>query len=290
METHKKVWLVTGSGNGLGRNIVEAALQAGHAVVATARNTKQLDDLSVQYGSQILIAELDVTDESQAKEVVKLAFDTFGHIDVLVNNAGYGDNRPFEQVPAEEFRKLVETCFFGVVTLTREVLPLMRQQRSGHIIQISSGGGRMATAGNAAYHASKWAIGGFTEGLAQETATFNVKVTALEPGGMRTNWGKRAFKNTIELLPEYEPTIGATIKYLETYWGHENSDPNKVAQIILKISEADQVPPHILIGSDAYTLAKEASEKRWQDAEQWKEVSEYADFESHMVLPDFLKK
>ncbi|MFH6985943.1 SDR family NAD(P)-dependent oxidoreductase [Marinoscillum luteum] len=290
METNSKVWFVTGSGNGLGRNIVETALKSGHQVVATARKVEQLSDLKSLYGDQILLKTLDVTDEGQAKEVVSKGIKHFGRIDVLVNNAGYGDNRPFEQMPAADFRKLVETCFFGVVTLTREVLPYMRKQRSGHIIQISSGGGRMAVAGQAAYHASKWAIGGFTEGLAQETAPFNVKVTALEPGGMRTNWGKRAYADTIELLPEYEPTVGNTIKFLENYWGNENSDPQKVAEIILKVSEADEVPSHILVGSDSYNLVKEASAKRWEEAEKWKDLSFYADFENEMVLPELMKK
>lgn len=289
METNKKVWLVTGSGNGLGKHITETALKAGHIVVATARKQEQLADLASRYGSQVLRAVLDVTNEDQARNVVEMAMERFGHIDVLVNNAGYGDNRPFEQMPAQEFRQLVETCFFGVVTLTREVLPIMRRQKSGHIIQISSAGGRMATPGNAAYHAAKWAVGGFTESLAQETAAFNVKVTALEPGGIRTNWGKRAFGNTVKLLPEYEPTVGATIKFLENYWGKENSDPAKVAQVVLKVAEADQLPPHILIGSDAYNLIKQESQKTWQAAEEWKEVSTYADFESKMILPDYLK-
>jgi len=290
METNSKIWVVTGSASGLGRNIVETALKSGHRVVATARNVDQLAELKSQYGDQVLVEALDVTDELQAKLVVSKAIEKYGRIDVLVNNAGYGDNRPFEQMPAEAFRKLVETCFFGVVTLTREVLPFMRKQRSGHIIQISSGGGRMAVAGQAAYHASKWAIGGFTEGLAQETATFNVKVTALEPGGMRTNWGKRAYADTIELLPEYEPTVGATIKFLENYWGNENSDPQKVAEIVLKVSEANEVPTHILVGSDAYNLVKEASARRWEEAEKWKSLSVYADFGSEMLLPDLMKK
>jgi len=289
METRKKVWLVTGSGNGLGKNIAETALKAGHIVVATARKQEQLADLASRYGSQVLTAVLDVTDEGQAKNVVDMAVQQFGYIDVLVNNAGYGDNRPFEQVPAQEFRQLVETCFFGVVTLTREVLPFMRKQKSGHIIQISSAGGRTATPGNAAYHAAKWAVGGFTESLAQETAAFNVKVTALEPGGIRTNWGKRAFGNTVKLLPEYEPTVGATIKFLENYWGNENNDPEKVAQVVLRVTETDQLPPHILIGSDAYNLIKQGSQKTWQDAENWKDVTTYTDFQNKMILPDFLK-
>jgi NAD(P)-dependent dehydrogenase (short-subunit alcohol dehydrogenase family) len=289
MKKDKKVWMVTGSGNGLGRSITEAALTAGHHVVATAKDISQLADLKEAYGELLMIAELNVNNEQQAADVVKDAVSQFGQIDVLVNNAGYGDSRPFEQVPADEFRKLIETCFFGVVTLTREVLPHMRKQKSGHIIQISSAGGRMATPGNAAYHAAKWAVGGFTESLAQETANFGVKVTALEPGGIRTGWGKKAFANPIKLLPEYEPTIGATIKFLENYWGNENSDPDKVAQVVLKLSEADQLPPHILIGSDAFQLVKESSEKLWKEAEEWKDVTAFADIAGQAIIPDFMK-
>ncbi|WP_256010259.1 SDR family NAD(P)-dependent oxidoreductase [Desertivirga xinjiangensis] len=289
MKTERKVWLVTGSGNGLGRSITKAALTERHTVIATARNITQLADLKAEFGAQLMVSELDVNNEQQAADVVKDAVSRFGRIDVLVNNAGYGDNRPFEQVPADEFRKLVETCFFGVVTLTREVLPYMRKQKSGHIIQISSAGGRMATPGNAAYHAAKWAVGGFTESLAHEVAAFGVKVTALEPGGIRTGWGKKAFADPIELLPEYEPTVGATIKFLENYWGNENSDPEKVAQIVLKVSEADQLPPHILIGSDAFQLVKENTEKTWNEAEKWIELTAYADVAGETLIPEFLK-
>jgi NAD(P)-dependent dehydrogenase (short-subunit alcohol dehydrogenase family) len=282
----KKVWLITGSGSGLGRSITVAALKAGDLVVATARNPKQLEDLSVQYRDQIFTVALDVDNEEQAKHAVQSALGHFGHIDVLVNNAGYGDKRPFEQVPAEDFRKLIETCFFGVVTLTREVLPSMRRRRSGHIINISSIGGRMGTPGNAAYHAAKWAVGGFTESLALETASFNVQVTALEPGGIRTNWGRRAYNGAFKLLPEYEASVGATIKALEHYWGNENSDPDKIAQIVLKVAVAEQLPAHILLGSDAWHFVGEAGKRRRQEEEQWKLVTESADFENKTALPE----
>src|SRR5499425_801293 len=228
--TMSKVWLITGSGSGLGRAIAEAALKTGHEVVATARDTDQLSDLVAQFGRQVLPFRLDVTIEDEGKAAVRAAVEVFRRLDVLVNNAGYGDTRPFEQVPSSEFRQLVETRLFGVVNLTRAALPVMRQQRSGHIIQISSLGGRTAFPGNAAYFASKWAVGGFTEGLALETAPFGVKVTALEPGGMRTNWGKRAHADRPALLPDYEPSVGASVKQLEGYWGNESGDPARVAQ------------------------------------------------------------
>ena len=162
--------------------------------------------------------------EEEGKAAVRAAVETFRRLDVLVNNAGYGDTRPFEQVPSSEFRQLVETCLFGVVNLTRAALPVMRHQRSGHIIQISSLGGRTAFPGNAAYFASKWGVGGFTEGVALETAPFGVKLTALEPGAMRTNWGKRAHAAREPLLAEYEPSVGASMRQIEAYWGNESGD------------------------------------------------------------------
>jgi len=190
-------------------------------------------------------------------------------------------------VPSNEFRRLVETCFFGVVNLTRAALPVMRRQRSGHIIQISSLGGRTAFPGNAAYFASKWAVGGFTEGLAQETAPFGVKVTALEPGGMRTNWGKRAHADRPVLLPDYEPSVGATVKQMEGYWGNESGDPVKVAQVILQIADADTVPPHILLGSDAFQFARLAEQARAADADRWQAVSVSTDVGAVGPIPPF---
>jgi len=250
-----KVWLVTGSASGLGREIAEAVLASGDRLLATARDPRRLNDLVEGYGKQVSIAPLDVADEAAAKIAVANAVDVFGRLDVLVNNAGYGDIAPFEQVSSERFRALIETNFFGVVSMTRAAIPIMRKQRSGCILQISSVGGRFATPGGAAYHASKWAIGGFTEAVAQEVAAFAVKVCALEPGGMRTNWGNRANADVPTLLPEYESSVGAWVKSLETYWGHETSDPARVAQVILQLATKEQLPAHLLLGSDAVQYA-----------------------------------
>jgi NAD(P)-dependent dehydrogenase (short-subunit alcohol dehydrogenase family) len=280
-----KVWIITGSGSGLGRAIAEACLEAGDQVVATARNTDQLTDLVAQYGARVRALQLDVTIEAEGKAAVQAAVDTFGRLDVLVNNAGYGDARPFEQIPAAEFRMLVETCLFGVVNLTRAALPVMRRQRSGHIIQISSLGGRTAFPGNAAYFASKWAVGGFTESLALETAPFGVKVTALEPGAMRTNWGKRAHAAHEPLLPEYESSVGASMKQMEAYWGNESGDPAKVAQVVLDVANAETLPPHILLGSDAFRLARQAEQARAADADRWRAVSASIDIDAPEPIP-----
>jgi len=274
-----KVWLVTGSASGLGRDIAEAVLASGDRLLATARDPQRVNDLVDRYGEQVSTAPLDVSDEAAAKAAVAKAVDVFGRLDVLVNNAGYGDTAPFEQVNSERFRALVETNFFGVVSMTRAAFPIMRKQQSGYILQISSVGGRLATPGGAAYHAAKWAVGGFTEAIAQEVAAFGVKVCALEPGGMRTNWGNRAHADIPILLPEYEPTVGALVKNLETYWGHETGDPAKVAQVILQLATKKQLPAHLLLGSDAVQYARLAQDKRESDAEAWVDVSTSTDAE-----------
>src|SRR5207244_4773924 len=191
---HVQVWLVTGSASGLGRHIAEAVLASGDRLVATARDPRRLQDLAQKYGDQVRPAPLDVADEAAAFAAVQVAVDAFGRLDVVVNNAGYGDIAPFEQLSSERFKALIDTNFYGVVNVTRAALPIMRKQRSGYIFQISSVGGRLARPGSTGYHAAKWAVGGFTESLAQEVAPFGVKVCALEPGGMRTNWGVRVNK------------------------------------------------------------------------------------------------
>ena len=279
------VWLITGSGSGLGRAIAEAALEAGHRVVATARDPERVGDLRSRHGDRVHAVALDVTDEAQGKAAVDAAVEAFGRLDVLVNNAGYGDMRPFEQQPSGDFRRLVDTAFFGVVYMTRAALPIMRRQRRGHILQISSLGGRTAWPGNAAYHAAKWAVGGFTESVALEVAPFGVTVAALEPGAMRTSWGTRAHARREALLPDYEASVGETLRQLEAYWGKEPGDPDKVARLVLRLAEADRLPPHILLGSDAIRLAGEAEEARMANALEWRAVGASIDFDADAPMP-----
>jgi len=280
-----KVWLVTGSASGLGRNIAEAVVESGDRLVATARDPRRLQDLTEKYGDQVRTASLDVADENAAYAAVQVAVGAFGRLDVVVNNAGYGDVAPFEQLSSERFKAVVDTNFYGVVNVTRAALPIMRKQKGGYILQISSVGGRLALPGSTPYHAAKWAVGGFTESLAQEVAPFGVKVCALEPGGMRTNWGARANKDTPKLLPEYEPSVGAIVKALESLWGQENSDPAKVAQVILRLATSDHLPAHLLLGSDAVKYAGEAEAARAAYAERWREVSVSTDFNATTDLP-----
>lgn len=280
-----KVWLVTGSVSGLGRNIAEAVLASGDRLIATARDPRRLDDLVEKYGDHVRNAPLDVADEAAAYAAVQVAMDAFGRLDMVVNNAGYGDIAPFEQMSSDRFKALIDTNFYGVVYMTRAALPVMRKQRSGCILQISSVGGRLALPGSTGYHAAKWAVGGFTESLAQEVAPFGVKVCALEPGGMRTNWGARANENIPDLLPDYEPSVGAITKTLKSHWGQETSDPAKVAQVILRLAASDHLPAHLLLGSDAVQYASQAEASRGADTERWREISISTDVNARGALP-----
>ena len=280
-----KVWLVTGSASGLGRHIADAVRASGDRLVATARDPRRLADLVETYGEQVRTAPLDVADEAAATAAVQVAVEAFGRLDVVVNNAGYGDIAPFEQLSSARFKAVVDTNFYGVVYVTRAALPIMRQQRRGTILQISSVGGRLALPGSAAYHAAKWAVGGFTEALAQEVAPFGVKVCALEPGGMRTNWGTRATQDTPDLLPDYEPCVGAVAQALKPLWGQENSDPTKVAQVILRLAASDHLPAHLLLGSDAVQFAGQTEAARAAEADRWREVSVSTDVNAPGSMP-----
>ena len=203
-----KVWFVTGSSRGLGRALVEVALEAGDRVAATARNPERLQDLVDKYGDAVLLLRLDVTDYAAAARVVAQAEETFGCIDVVVNNAGYSDLGSFEDTTIDSFRTQIETNFYGVVNVSKAVVPVLREQGSGHIFQVSSLSVRLSGPGLTAYQAAKWAVAGFSIGLAHEIAPFGVKVTALEPGGMRTDWAGSSMTIPPPSAP-YQPTIGA---------------------------------------------------------------------------------
>lgn len=273
-----KVWLVTGSSRGLGRCIVEAALDAGERVLATARDPRQLDADLARYGDRVKTAALDVADPIAACAAVQLALATFGRIDVLVNNAGFGYVAPFEQTSEDDFQAQIDTNFLGVVNVTRAVLPVMRQQRSGHILHISSVGGRCGTAGLSAYQAAKWAVGGFTEALRNELTPIGIHMTALEPGGMATDWGKGAGSRIPTLLAEYEPSIGALLRLFAEHIGQERGDPAKVAQVVLKLAYSEDLPAHLLLGSDALYFAEAAETVRAAEARRWRDISLSTDF------------
>ncbi|VWD12245.1 short-chain dehydrogenase/reductase SDR [Burkholderia contaminans] len=268
-----KVWLVTGAARGLGRAISEAVLAAGDRLVAGARDSARLADLVERYGDRLLPVALDVTDEAAAADAVTAARDAFGRIDVLVNNAGYGHTAPFEQMAADDFRDQIETNLFGVINLTRAVLPTMRAQRAGHIFQVSSVGGRTATPGLSAYQAAKWAVGGFSDVLAKEAAPFGVRVCTLEPGGMRTEWAAQAKREVDGLLPDYRPSVGKMLDMLGVYGGHEVGDPARIAALIVELSRRDDVPTRLLLGGDALFVCEQAEAQRAEEAARWRDTT-----------------
>lgn len=268
-----KVWLVTGSSRGLGRDIAEAALAHGDRVVATARRPEQLDALVERYGDRVRAVALDVADPAAGRAAVQAAVDAFGRLDVLVNNAGYGHARPFEQTDEDDFRAQIETNFHGVVNMTRAALPLMRAQRSGHILQISSVGGRIGTPGLSAYQSAKWAVGGFTEVVAAEVAHLGIRLCSLEPGGMRTEWAAEANSTLGDLMPDYEASVGAFRARLKDVQGNEASDPARVAQVVVALAYHDQPPRHLLLGSDASHYFGMIDGERAQAAERWRDVT-----------------
>jgi NAD(P)-dependent dehydrogenase (short-subunit alcohol dehydrogenase family) len=283
-----KVWLITGSGNGLGRDIAEAALAAGDSVVAGARRLEELNPLVEQYGERVTPVKLDVREEEAAKAAVRTAVEKYGRLDVLVNNAGYGHFAPFEQTTPEQFRDVIETCLFGVVYTTRAALPVMRKQKSGHIFQVSSIGGRMAMPGNTPYHAAKWAVGGFSDSLAAEVAPFGVKVCTLEPGGIRTNWAQRAGENSPELMPEYEESVGAIYKLLAAIRGNTEGDPKRIAEVVVKLANMKDVPKRLILGKDAEIRVKNVEKERAEEAAKYRELTLSTVFPDAPVIPGLL--
>jgi NAD(P)-dependent dehydrogenase (short-subunit alcohol dehydrogenase family) len=283
-----KVWLITGSGNGLGRDIVEAVLAAGDSVVAGARRTQELEPLVAQYGERVKPATLEVRDEAAAKAAVQLALDTFGRLDVVVNNAGYSQCAPFEQQSAEDFKAVVDTCLYGVAYTTRAAIPVMRKQKSGYIFQVSSIGGRLAFAGNTAYHAAKWAVGGFSDALAMEVAPFGVKICTLEPGGIRTNFARRAGQDAPELLSDYEPSVGSMLKHLKSLEGRQEGDPRKIADLIVQLANHDEVPLRLILGVQAEKRVQQAEAMRASEAEKWRHLTISTIFDNAESIPELL--
>ena len=269
-----KVWLITGSGRGLGRTLAEAVLAHGDKLVATARNPQQLADLVTHYGEQIHPVALDVKSAEQAREAVAEAVKTYGRLDVVVNNAGYGNLVTIEESTEEEFRDQIETDLWGVINVTRAALPVMHQQRAGHIIQISSVGGRIGTPGLGAYQAAKWGVEGFSEVLAKEVAPLGIKVLVVEPGGMPTDWAGSSMKIT---MPggDYQPAFKELLAMMSNRDPQtpRGSDPNKVAQVIIAMVDEPNPPFRLLLGSDAYGIALANDEAKMAEMQAWQTVS-----------------
>jgi len=272
-----KVWLITGASRGLGRAFTEEVLKAGHRVVATARNSDQLAEIASRFGDSVRTVSLDVTKEAQAKYAVAAAIQTFGGLDVLVNNAGYGNVCPVEDTPLADFRAQIETNLFGVIIMTKAVLPYFREHGSGRIIQISSIGGRVGPTGRAAYAAAKFGVEGFSESLSKEVKPLGIKVTIVEPGGFRTDFAGSSTELR-EGRPEYDATVGATVRFQRNYDGKQPGDPAKAAEALLHIASLPEPPLRLLLGSDAYNAAENHALEILASDLEWKDLSVSTDY------------
>lgn len=267
------MWFITGSSRGLGRALAEEALSRGLRVAATARNTAALRSLVQRFGERVLALELDVTKPEDARAAVKATVEKFGRLDVVVNNAGYANTHSAEDFALDDFRAQVDTNFYGVVHVTRAALPVLRAQRSGTFLQISSIGGRRGgTPGLSAYQAAKFAVAGFSLALAAETAPFGVRVVICEPGGIATDWAG-ASMTIHEQQPDYEPTVGATARRVRGNPDGSRGDPKKMAKVLADLPDAPELPRRLLLGSDALFFGRFADDEARREAEAWAATS-----------------
>lgn len=267
-----KVWFITGSSRGLGRSLTEAVLAAGDKVAATARDTGTLKDLVEKYPEQIFPVQLDVTDYGQVHQAVADTVTHFGRIDVLVNNAGFGIIGAAEAYSAEQVRSQLETNLYAPIEITRAVLPYMRKQRSGRILQISSIGGRVGNAGLTMYQAAKFGLGGFSEALAKEVLPLGIYVTCVEPGGFRTDWAG-ASMTYATAIEGYEDTVGMRTEFFNSGKYVPVGDPYKAATAMVNLAVNPEPPVHLVLGSEAINLLKHADESRQAELEKWLPVS-----------------
>jgi NAD(P)-dependent dehydrogenase (short-subunit alcohol dehydrogenase family) len=267
----EKVWFITGASRGFGREWAIAALERGDKVAATARDTATLDDLADTYGDALLALRLDVTDREADFAAVKQAHDRFGRLDVVVNNAGYGQFGFIEELSEAQARDQIETNVFGALWVTQAALPYLRAQRSGHIIQVSSIGGITAFPLVGIYHASKWALEGFSQSLAQEVAPWGIHVTLVEPGGFSTDWAGSSAKHTTP-LPDYDEAREAAQRARAARTS-KSGDPKASAAAVLKIVDAEKPPLRVFFGELPLTLAKADYESRLRTWEEWQPVA-----------------
>ncbi|MEW9551114.1 SDR family NAD(P)-dependent oxidoreductase [Nonomuraea sp. NPDC050783] len=269
-----KVWFITGSSRGLGRNFVEAALSRGDKVAATARSTASLDDLVATYGDAILQLTMDVTDKAAVLESVKRAKEHFGRLDVIVNNAGYAQIGAVEELTEQELRDQMETNLFGAVWVVQAALPYLREQRSGHIVQLSSAAGLIAMPLGGAYHASKWALEGLNEALAGEVAEFGIKVTIIEPGGFATRDGNNPDPLANGHMAKTDPAYDGLRQRLGAMTGKMPAgDPAAAAQALLKLVDSDNPPLRVLFGQGFYPMIQQAYADRLKIWDDWQDLS-----------------
>jgi NAD(P)-dependent dehydrogenase (short-subunit alcohol dehydrogenase family) len=280
-EQHKqRVWFITGASTGFGRLLAEQVLAAGERAVATARKPEQIAELSAKNPENCLTVALDVTEDSAIEAAVDAAIQKFGRIDVLVNNAGYGLAGAIEEATEIEYMPVFETNVFGLIRVTRAVLPHLRKQRSGHIVNLSSMGGLIGSPGWGYYNASKFAVEGFSEALAAEVAPLGIHVTIVEPGPFRTDFLGRSGVEAKLRIADYDATAGKTRQYFHDQAGKQAGDPAKAAAAIIKAVDAIDPPKHLVLGKLAFDRLNTRLEHWKQELDAWRDLSLGADFEN----------
>jgi NAD(P)-dependent dehydrogenase (short-subunit alcohol dehydrogenase family) len=276
MAHHPRVWLITGCSAGFGRHLVEAAVAAGDRVMATARRPEQLADLVAEGGDRIRAAALDVTDAASIDAAVAATLDAFGRVDVVVNNAGHGSVGAVEELELAELRALMEVMFFGAVAVTKAVLPHLRGQGSGTIVQMSSMGGRLSMPGFGAYSAAKFAMEGLSEALAAEVAPFGIRVIIVEPGAFRTEFGGQRMHRSRQ-IDAYQVSTGQTRAAVDGMDGTQPGDPAKAAEAIVQVVDSDKPPLRLALGNDAVDSIRAHHQRLGADLDRWEALSRAMD-------------
>ncbi len=277
-ENNVPVWLITGCSTGFGRELAKLILNRGWKAVITARKIDQIQDIGVGFEESTLALELDVTSKEQIKSVVAQAEKTFGKIDVLVNNAGYGYFTSIEEGEDDQIKSQFDTNVFGLIHMTQAVLPVMRKNKKGHIINFSSIGGLVSFTATGYYHATKFAVEGLSESLAQEVGPLGIKVIIVEPGPFRTDWAGRSLVETSVQIEDYFDTVANRIEASKKRSGQQQGDPVRGAEAIITavMSESDNL--RLLLGKPALDMAYEKLEKMKANFDSWKELTLSADF------------
>ena len=278
-EKTTKTWLITGCSTGLGRALAERVLQAGGRVVATARDPAHLQGLAQEaQADSFLPVTLDVTRSDQIKDVVGHAVSRFGGVEVLVNNAGYGYQSSVEEGEDEAIRAQFEANVFGLFALTRAVLPVMRERKDGHVINITSVAGFIGFAGSGYYAASKHAVEGWSDALAAEGKPLGIRVTCVEPGPFRTDWAGRSLKQTPSRIADYVETAGARLKATSGYSGKQAGDPVRAADAMIRLAGMDGPPRHLVLGRMGFDSVTAKLRERLASIEADREISLGADY------------
>jgi NAD(P)-dependent dehydrogenase (short-subunit alcohol dehydrogenase family) len=268
-----RVWLITGSSTGIGREIARAALEAGDRVAATARRPETVAELIEAFPGRAIAPRLDVTRQEEIDAAVEETLAAFGRIDVLVNNAGYGYVGAVEEGVDAEVRRMFDTNFFGAVALIKAVLPGMRERRSGFIVNVSSVTGLVSNPGNVYYSTSKFALESLTEGLAKEVAPLGIRVSAIEPGAFRTDWSSRSMQESPPSIDDYAETVGVRRALIREAKGAEPGDPRRVGEAVVMLSRLEQPPLRLLLGADVLAVAREKLAAMAASIDEWESVT-----------------